>query len=351
MPSQESNLDLIMDVERNVSFTPKETKSHTSYKTAKTKKCEHCYEMFSNLEDYWIHIRLHINLEDIIACPECPFVTEYRRHYTNHMKIHTGGLCKCDLCPYQCPTKYRMAEHVKSHTNKGMKNKRCVHCLETFSNMDDYWQHVRCHISQDKIMSCPECPFVTGYRRHYTNHMKTHTGELFKCDLCSYQCATKYRMADHMKSHSTVRQFRCEDCRFSAKYLRHLQAHSRKTGHSFNDILKPDGTVNKKEAVVHKTKIDSPQRTDDDEVLMKYLIPVITLTVDEDNQVVFNDTEASDNIKCDICSVQYNTEHDRHMSYHKQDDPFVCNECGNDCVNGIGFYCHFALNHRAVNYL
>lgn len=54
----------------------------------------------------------------------------------------------------------------------------------------------------------------------------------------------KSMLNSHLKSHSTVYQYRCSTCGYATKYCHSLKLHLRKYGHEPAEVLNPDGTPN-----------------------------------------------------------------------------------------------------------
>lgn len=86
----------------------------------KTHKCKHpdCGFVATSKMDFWEHSRSHIKAEKILACPHCPFVTEYKHHLDYHTRNHLNSKpFKCAKCSYSCVNKSMLNSHMKSHSN------------------------------------------------------------------------------------------------------------------------------------------------------------------------------------------------------------------------------------------
>jgi hypothetical protein len=90
-------------------------------------KCKTCNYVSMSKEDFWVHQRSHIKPEKMLACPHCPFATEYKHHLEYHMRNHTGSKpFKCEKCNYECVNKSMLNSHLKSHSN--IYQYRCADC-------------------------------------------------------------------------------------------------------------------------------------------------------------------------------------------------------------------------------
>lgn len=133
----------------------------------------------------------------------------------------------------------------KMNSQKRPKRFRCKQCNFTATTKCDYWEHNKAHMSPDKILKCPKCPFITEYKHHLEYHLRNHAGSKpFKCEKCSYRCVNKSMLNSHLKSHSGVYQYSCASCRYVTKYIHSLKLHLRKKNHIPAMVLNPDGTPN-----------------------------------------------------------------------------------------------------------
>lgn len=135
------------------------------------------------------------------------------------------------------------APKVNSHGK--VKTFKCKQCDFIAITKLDFWDHTRSHIKADKLLTCPQCPFVTEYKHHLEYHLRNHFGSKpFKCTQCKYSCVNKSMLNSHLKSHSNIYQYRCSDCSYATKYCHSLKLHLRKYAHKPAMVLNPDGTPN-----------------------------------------------------------------------------------------------------------
>nr|XP_023025835.1 protein hunchback-like [Leptinotarsa decemlineata]XP_023025836.1 protein hunchback-like [Leptinotarsa decemlineata] len=133
----------------------------------------------------------------------------------------------------------------KINSHGKMKTYKCKHCPFVATTKMDFWKHNRIHIKDDKILTCPKCPFVTEFKHHLEYHMRNHDGSKpYKCSQCDYSCVNNSMLNSHKKSHSNIYQYRCADCRYATKYCHSLKLHLRKHKHRPAMVLNADGTPN-----------------------------------------------------------------------------------------------------------
>lgn len=133
----------------------------------------------------------------------------------------------------------------KLNSHGKLKKHKCKQCNFVCLTKVEFWEHSKLHIREDRLLTCPKCPFVTEYKHHLEYHLRNHSGSKpFKCDSCNYSCVNKSMLNSHKKSHSKVYQYRCADCSYATKYCHSLKLHLRKYSHKPAMVLNPDGTPN-----------------------------------------------------------------------------------------------------------
>ncbi|XP_073983973.1 protein hunchback-like isoform X2 [Rhodnius prolixus] len=201
--------------------------------------------------------------EEKLQCPMCEFNCNIRSQFNEHLMAHET---KCNMCDFNGESCDKLREHMKVvhdcdedmwgddepglntpkvNSQGKVKTFRCKQCEFSAVTKLEFWEHSRSHIKQERLLTCPKCPFVTEYKHHLEYHLRNHFGSKpFKCDKCSYSCVNKSMLNSHLKSHSNVYQFRCSDCTYATKYCHSLKLHLRKYGHSPAMVLNPDGSPN-----------------------------------------------------------------------------------------------------------
>lgn len=91
-----------------------------------------------------------------------------RRSDSNKSKIH-----RCRQCSFVSENK------VRTHSRRIVK----LNFVPFFFPFEeDFWTHQRLHIRPEKLLECPDCPFVTEYKHHLEYHLRNHAGSKpFKC--------------------------------------------------------------------------------------------------------------------------------------------------------------------------
>ncbi|KAL5013446.1 hypothetical protein ScPMuIL_007716 [Solemya velum] len=194
------------------------------------------------------------NKEGLYFCHLCSFSGRTAQDFDNHMTCHFEHVCP--HCDYKSRTEGRLKRHIKDfHTDdppdlkqRNMPGRpkvyRCKQCEYVATNKNEFWQHSRSHIKEEKLLQCPKCAFVTEYKHHLEYHLRNHFGSKpFKCNKCNYACVNKSMLNSHMKSHTNVYQYRCADCTYATKYCHSLKLHLHKYNHKPATVLNMDGSL------------------------------------------------------------------------------------------------------------
>lgn len=213
----------------------------------------------------------HHNTEKPLQCPICTFSTTSRVNFNTHLQLHEDQR-SCSMCEFNAESNEQFKEHMrdvhdviltgngdddgldedepglavpKINSQGKVKTFRCKQCDFCAVTKLEFWEHTRTHIKDERLLTCPKCPFVTEYKHHLEYHLRNHFGSKpFKCDKCAYTCVNKSMLNSHLKSHSNIYQYRCADCNYATKYCHSLKLHLRKYDHSPDMVLNPDGSPN-----------------------------------------------------------------------------------------------------------
>lgn len=75
---------------------------------------------------------------------------------------------------------------------------------------------------------CPHCPYIAKRKYRLDEHLRTHTGEQpHKCDKCDFRCASKSNLARHQLVHAPKETHICPHCDFTTGLKPNLTAHLR----------------------------------------------------------------------------------------------------------------------------
>ncbi|KAF4528709.1 hypothetical protein B566_EDAN014277 [Ephemera danica] len=212
--------------------------------------CSFCNHVCSSHEDFVVHLGSHYFQQDtssrkpqsVRRCSVCDFTTKSATKLKSHLAEFHG------FAPGDNDVDMNEEEDVNTprvNSQGKVKTFRCKQCNFVAVTKLDFWSHTRSHIKNEKMLSCPRCPFVTEYKHHLEYHLRNHSGSKpFKCSQCSYSCVNKSMLNSHLKSHSNVYQYRCADCNYATKYCHSLKLHLRKYTHQPAMVLNPDGSPN-----------------------------------------------------------------------------------------------------------
>ena len=160
-------------INRNIKWgTTKDNKKHRTY------KCLKCSLSFPKLAEENAHYKLK---HEPVSCDICgqSFNTPSTLHH--HKYIHAELKFKCSVCnkgfPFTSDRDVHLVKHEPNHKHK------CDSCERAF--------------------------FMKG---DLEKHMLTHLNKAWKCSMCKYVTKDQCNLKAHMRLHSKLMLYLCENC-------------------------------------------------------------------------------------------------------------------------------------------
>ena len=180
--------------------------------------CDYKAEEVSMIETH-LHIA-HVNQVKKKECDQCQFTAYHEPILREHMAEHGGTDCK--LCGYNGKSRGSLQRHMttkhelaKTHTWKKRQ----------------YEQPTK---------QCSLCIFSSTSVSVLSKHAKDTHGTPYNnvCDLCGKDFSSKYNLDFHMKSHSGVKDVKCNLCTFETTSIQTMSRHWRNIHKGVNLELK-----------------------------------------------------------------------------------------------------------------
>ncbi|XP_044269448.1 gastrula zinc finger protein XlCGF26.1-like isoform X33 [Tribolium madens] len=164
-----------------------------------------------------------------IICKLCNVKFETYNFLKRHRrKVHTPERYQCPTCCKTFKERYLLKLHGVVHSAE-----KTFHCKVCGIYVKTYHQliyHNRKHRKIDPSI-CPHCSRQFRSASSYKEHLDTHKGLQFPCNVCQKSFKSIIILNRHMKIHNDVAKARCEFCQKTFKTANSLRKHVKKLHH------------------------------------------------------------------------------------------------------------------------
>ncbi|XP_052748110.1 zinc finger protein 676-like isoform X2 [Galleria mellonella] len=232
---------------------------HAAYHAGKKFTCE-CGKSFGHSTSYLSHKRL-THTSSLVGCEYCgeAFISEWglRAHKRRiHGDILETSMFECAKCKAKFRTGDALAKHeslscegyncvncgetfvagnlltyhlVQSHNhrNSSIEYSECATCNAKFHNQAALWRH-----TADKcgaVVPCLQCGVGFPTDEMMNDHLKTHSTDVFKCEVCKKSFVSAFNFAEHYAKHAVRREHVKVTKRAKNPALRGLQSGGKPT--------------------------------------------------------------------------------------------------------------------------
>ncbi|XP_041988729.1 zinc finger protein 287-like [Aricia agestis] len=144
----------------------------------------------------------------------------------NHVKSHEKSN-SCGICPVYFQDSESLLQHRISHLKKA--NFICHICLHILQNSESLEFHYDIkHFSKNKDrVKCIQCDRSFTTVKNFRKHWKSlHSGQKFKCKVCSEEFPTANTRNYHIhKHHKLKKKIFCDNCNYSTEIRANLVRH------------------------------------------------------------------------------------------------------------------------------
>lgn len=170
----------------------------------------------------------------IYVCPICGKVYSYLESFRNHQKLHMNSKAQlsefsCQKCKKTFSGPASLAIHIKFNkrcVSEEPTNHRCDQCNKSFSSVWKFEAHQEMHkLRPHRCAVCSKC-FVRseGLKRHLLGH----DNKKYKCDICQKSFRVPAELRYHYNIHTGAKPYTCNFCHKAFAQLGNLITH-RKT--------------------------------------------------------------------------------------------------------------------------
>ncbi|XP_041988731.1 zinc finger protein 845-like isoform X2 [Aricia agestis] len=170
-----------------------------AYHGSKTFKCDKCSLEFPHKQLYNYHRQRKHAERTMLYCDQCDYKNVFSRNLKLHaLRMHTAGRVSCASCGAALADGAALARH-------------------------------RCTPRPHNV--CPVCGKILTRNSRLANHLKTHTEERsYKCDRCPAAYKTRAALRVHAARHDGIRRYTCDTCpqafHNQSSLIRHRRLHT-----------------------------------------------------------------------------------------------------------------------------
>ena len=275
----------------------------SNHPDAKAFKCTVCAQAFITQMQFRSHLKRHHcdtdehlkmriashdKVDKLHKCKLCKYSSKYKCNLGRHIGTHTGANPqKCSLCEYE--TRYRSAlcHHIgRKHPDASLF--KCAVCGQAFGTQTQYRSHLSgehqnvslaSYERGDKLYKCTWCDYCCRTKESMVRHIRCHTGEKpYKCEVCNYVTKQLSALYFHIKmNHPTFKPLKCSVCAESFLVPTHLRRHL--WTHTLSGRQAKNVRLQRRAATPCK---------------------------DSSSSAAALSTASDPNVRCDICSKQFN---------------------------------------------
>ncbi|XP_028158779.1 zinc finger protein 665-like, partial [Ostrinia furnacalis] len=204
--------------------------------------CDHCNKSFVKKKTLEIHIKRH---HTPATCIECNRTYAHYHVLENHYRMQHPHLTKsshlsvelayCVECDKQFPTVYKYKRHLATaakHTPPKRVRVPCPECGKVFARkirMTNHYKSVHVNTTKHRCDICNKtfCSAFSARTHRQHVHEKIPMPKNKMCDICGRGFSTNRILANHRRTHTGERPYKCAHC--PATFAQHtaMSTHAR----------------------------------------------------------------------------------------------------------------------------
>ena len=150
-------------------------------------------------------------------CPVCQQEHKQGSHLTKHImcKHSKSKPHACQFCKRRFKFQCNMDIHKLQQHEELIKSVSCDYCKKSYISEEKLKHHLlfKCPRNINQSFNCDTCSYVAKSKTKLEQHMNSHSGVQFPCEICGRKLATKSSLRTHLQAlHALNNQFKCDVC-------------------------------------------------------------------------------------------------------------------------------------------
>ncbi|KAL0858396.1 hypothetical protein ABMA27_012277 [Loxostege sticticalis] len=207
--------------------------------------CDHCGKSFVKKKTLEIHIKRH---HTPATCVECNRTYAHYHVLENHYRMHHPHLTRsnhsvelayCVECDKQFPSEYKYKRHLATaakHTPPKRVRVPCPECGKVFARkirMTNHYKSVHVNTTKHRCDICNKtfCSAFSARTHRQHVHEKIPMPKNKMCDICGRGFSTNRILANHRRTHTGERPYKCAHCPATFAQSTAMRTHERTQHH------------------------------------------------------------------------------------------------------------------------
>uniref|UniRef100_A0A8D0KEU8 C2H2-type domain-containing protein n=1 Tax=Salvator merianae TaxID=96440 RepID=A0A8D0KEU8_SALMN len=233
------------------------------------------------------------------SCPNCGRAFKSKMSLSNHKRIH----CEISSWRKMFPSKKAFASHQRSYAEE-----------RGYKHPNAFVRHSEA--SERKPFKCLECKKRFKWKYRLTEHVRSHTGE--RPHICPH-CGSAFMRKEHLNRHQKIHTRKAINKSSEGREEKQETTHMRQDTSEVPEKMSTKDHCPSDSSIIHTAKNPSAGPTGKENVSNSSCLTQPTRNL-----------RGKELYKCQYCEESFSEQNslEKHESSHKSEKPYQCSECG-----------------------